>query len=392
MNKLLVLTSTYPKNKGDSIPSFVFELNNRLADFFETYVLVPHFRGGKFFEQMEGGNIFRFPYAPPKFEKIAYGSGIFENLRKSKVNYALVPLFILSQFVWAYLLTNIKKIDIIHAHWIFPQGFIAVLVKRLSRRKIEIVCTSHGSDLFRLNGHFFRWLLRWIVARCDALTVVSSAMQRHCQKNNILCRQIKVIPMGIDIKGRFKVRGKEKDARKGALFVGRLVEKKGILDLLEAVKILRNQGVAIDLTVAGSGPLFSKCKKQVTGHGLTKQVTLLGAVGKSDLPALYQKNKICVVPSVQEGLGLVIVEALASGCVVLASELPAIHDVVDDGVNAIFFQAGDPVSIANALKRVMEDEELCAKLSNNARSSVINKFDWQCIARRYRLLLESVLL
>ena len=394
MRRLLVLSSTYPKKTGDSVPSFVYELNARLARDFDLSVLVPHFSGGKLVEPSQSGMIYRYVYAPGNMEKLAYGGGIFANLKENKWLYALVLPFVVMQFLWALGISLGKRIDVIHAHWIFPQGLVAVLIKLITLGRIKVICTSHGGDLFGLKGWFLNRLLKWVVSQCDVLTVVSSAMERECKARGYRPGAIIVIPMGVDLKSGFNKGVTPSAERKGCLFVGRFVEKKGVVFLIEAMKILRDSGHEVDLIMAGSGPLLDACKTLALEYGLQDQVVFLGAVNKAQLPELYAQKAVCIVPSIvdsrgdQEGLGLVIVEALGSGCVVLASDLPAIRDVIDDGRNGILFEPESPAAIADAVLKLMSDEALRKRLASNARESVLEKFDWEFIAERYRRAID----
>ena len=389
MRRLLVLSSTYPKQEGDNVPSFVYELNVRLNKCFELHVLVPHFLGGKLVESSLGGKIYRYVYAPYFMEKLAYGGGVFANLKDKSWLYMLVVPFVAMQFLWALAICVLKRIEIIHAHWIIPQGLIAVLIKMVFGGKIKVICTSHGGDLYGLKGRFIGRIMRWVVSKCDVLTVVSSAMKNECLVRRYQPGSMKIIPMGVDLRSEFNKGDAMTSPREGWLFVGRFVEKKGITYLIEAMKLLRDEGVSVDLTMAGAGPLFEVCKQRVREYRLEDQVILLGAVGKAQLPMLYAKKEICIVPSIvdsrgdQEGLGLVIVEALGSGCIVLASDLPAIRDVIDDEKNGLLFKAGSPEAIARAILRVKNDKALRQKLSGASRGSVLEKFDWEYISQRY---------
>lgn len=391
--RLLVLASTYPKSVGGSEPSFVFDLNSRLIEQFDVVCLVPHFQGGALHERTPAGEVYRFIYAPPALEKLAYGGGILSNLKANKWLYLLVPFFFVAQFCFGVWILWARKIDVIHAHWILPQGLVAVLVA-LFKPGVKVVCTSHGGDLFGLNGRIVGYLMRFVLSKIDKLTVVSHTMKEHVERMGWRCKDIEVIPMGVDI-SHFSEEPEIGVNRQRLLFVGRLVEKKGIVHLLNAVGMLRDEGVKVELCVAGAGPLFAQCKETIDRLKLGESVMMLGAVAKQDLPQLYRSCSICVVPSVidqrgdQEGLGLVIVEALSTGRVVLASDLEAIKDVIQHEKNGLLFRAGDPTAIKDAIKMVLMDEALYLRLKVNARRSILDKFDLRSVARRYALVLGS---
>ncbi|MCB1809189.1 MAG: glycosyltransferase, partial [Candidatus Competibacteraceae bacterium] len=151
--RLLVLTSTFPRWLDDSEPPFVFELSRRLTGSFDVTVLAPRAPGSQRKESMAGLHVIRFPYFIPRWENLAaHGGGILNRLKANKLNYLLIPFFIAGQ-IWALTqLLRRESFDIIHAHWIIPQGLVAILGHYLASQNIPIVCTSHGGDLYALRN------------------------------------------------------------------------------------------------------------------------------------------------------------------------------------------------------------------------------------------------
>ena len=129
---VLVLTSTFPRWKGDTTPSFVFELSNRLANKNrKMIVLAPGAPNASKKEKIENLEIHRFQYFPlPKLQKLAYGAGIIPNAKSSFLAKMQVPSFLASEFLSAKRLVNKYKPDILHAHWLIPQGILAVFLKK----------------------------------------------------------------------------------------------------------------------------------------------------------------------------------------------------------------------------------------------------------------------
>ena len=123
---LLVLTSTFPRWDGDSEPRFIYDLCSRLSSHFNVIVLAPHAEGAMQEELMGHIKIYRYRYAPDIWEKLAYEGGITASLRDRKLNWILLPTFILSQFLAIRKIIKREDIDIIHAHWIIPQGMLAI--------------------------------------------------------------------------------------------------------------------------------------------------------------------------------------------------------------------------------------------------------------------------
>jgi len=147
--KLLVLTSTFPRWRDDTDPPFVYELSRRLADDFSVTILTPHYPGSLTHETLEGMEVQRFRYFFTKYEKLAGQTGILPTLRKHKLYLLVIPFFLLAQLTALIRLTYRLKPDIIHAHWLISQGFLASLCNFFSRT--PFIVTAHGTDVFGLN-------------------------------------------------------------------------------------------------------------------------------------------------------------------------------------------------------------------------------------------------
>ena len=175
---------------------------------------------------------------------------------------------------------------------------------------------------------------------CDHLTVVSHSMRVDLMKLGVESRKVSVIPMGVDLRRRF-VPPSVSSRAESLLFVGRLVEKKGLRYLLEAMPIIFKRFPLVHLTVVGDGPSRLELETLVSDFELRARVHFLGALNNEELPAVYHKAGIVVFPSIaiddgdREGFGLVLVEALGCGCACVVTDLPAMMDIVQDGETAV---------------------------------------------------------
>ena len=226
--KILVLASTYPRWHGDHEPGFVHELNRRLADEFDVHVVCPHAPGAASHEVMDGVSIHRFRYAPEAFETLVQDGGILANLNRSRWKWFLVPFFFIGLMVACSRCVKQIGPHAIHAHWIVPQGLAIALLSVFSRSFPPFLITSHGGDLFGLRGRIFQSLKRWVMRRASAFTVVSQPMVDTAIKLGADPERTSVIPMGVDFSSRFSVDREKQRVAGQILFVGRLVEKKGV--------------------------------------------------------------------------------------------------------------------------------------------------------------------
>ncbi len=393
--RILVLTSTYPRWPGDREPPFVFELCRRLALRHEVLVIAPHCAGAVAEEKLGNLSVQRFRYAPERLQSLAYEGGILEKLRRARWRYLLVPLFLLSE--WAAALRAIRQLrpDVIHAHWIIPQGLIALLARLGARGKPPpVVCTSHGADLFALRGPLASRLKAWVVRRAALLTVVSAVMAAQATRLGAAPGRVRVMPMGVDARERF-VPGKGERLATEVLFVGRLVAKKGVVHLLQAFAGVRASFAAARLTIIGTGPLERELRSQARELGIEPAVTFAGALPNEELPRHYQRAAVVAVPSVvaqdgdQEGLGLVIAEALACECPVVASDLPAITDIIEDGVTGLLARQGDAQDLGAKIVRLLHDPAHARALARRGRAVVLDRFDWESVGRGYAEVLSA---
>jgi glycosyltransferase involved in cell wall biosynthesis len=394
--RLLVVTSTFPRWKGDAEPAFVFELCRRLASDFQIRVLAPHAKGAAVRESIAGLDIWRYQYAPERFELLAHGGGIVPNLRKHRWRWILVPFFLLFQFLAIRRHVKEWRPEVVHAHWIIPQGLIAGLALGKKRRGPTLFTTSHGADLFALKGRWFERLKRFVLSRSDQVTVVSEAMRNEVLSIGVAGQNVRVAPMGVDLLETFVPDPQAQRSSDEILFVGRLVEKKGLRYLLDALPALINAYPGLRLTVAGFGPEEQALRERAASLGLGERVVFLGPVAQATLPALYRRAAVFVAPFVraksgdQEGLGLVVVEAVGCGCPVVVSDLPAVRDVVGVEGERFLVGTGDSDALSKRIARVLEDPHEACSEAMRLRDDIMARFDWAVVARNYCEIIGSL--
>ncbi|OGS99133.1 MAG: hypothetical protein A3F73_03675 [Gallionellales bacterium RIFCSPLOWO2_12_FULL_59_22] len=390
--KLLVLTSTFPRWPGDHEPPFVFELCRRLGEDFEVWVLAPHAPDTKTHETMSGVTVVRFCYFFEWGETLAYRGGILANLRGNRLRYLLVPLFLVCQLLAVLRLLAREKFDIVHAHWLIPQGLVAVAARLISGRVPALLCTAHGSDLLGLRGALFSALKRLVMHRSDAVTVVSLAMKERAASLDIKPDKITVIPMGVDTANDFVPGGQASRRNHELLFVGRLVSSKAVDILIGAMPAILAEYPEATLTIAGDGPEKGWLETLAQTLGVAGRVSFLGAVANPALPELYRRAAIFVSASQEEGFGLTLVEALACGCAVIAADLPAIRDVIIHQDTGLLVAQQDPEAFAGAVVKLLAEPDVRRQLAVNGRNHVARNFDWAEISSRYAAAFERLIL
>ncbi|WP_298435518.1 glycosyltransferase [Ottowia sp.] len=392
---LLVLASTYPRWPADPEPGFVHELSRRLTERYRVIVLCPHAPGAKPRETMDGVEVVRYRYAPERWETLVNDGGIVTNLKRARWKLLLVPGFVLGQAWVAWRLMRRERVDVIHAHWLIPQGLIAALLPWLPGWRVSYVVTSHGADLYALKGRLLDGIKRFVARRAAAATVVSSAMRERLAALGVPAAHIHVLPMGVDLSERFTPDPSVPRSQHEILFVGRLVEKKGLRHLIAALPQVLEGVPDAFLTIVGFGPEEAALRQQVHTLGLQAKVHFLGAVAQTRLPALYRRAALFVAPFVQaesgdqEGLPVALMEAVACGCPVVAGDVAGIEDLLGRMKPYICVDARNAEMLASCICSRLIDSSTAGLHAQAVLEEASRRVDWNRIAAGYARLIAQ---
>ncbi len=383
-NNILVTATTFPRYENDKQPSFVKDLSQELLKLgLNVHVLVPHDRGLKLNDYFDGLKIHRFFYFIPKFEKLAYG-GIIPNIKKNKLLILQFPFLFLFQLF--ALIKSIKtyRIKILHSHWIVPQGLSGAIAKKFFN--IKHVLTIHGGDLYTLiKIPFGKSLIKFVVNNCDNVTCVNHELKNLL--NSVIKKDnVSVIPMGVNIRD-YKEKYK---FNKNILFLGRLAEKKGIKYLIEAIKLIDDN---IKVSIAGDGPLKKELEDFSKKNDLQNKIKFLGYVYGKEKINLIKNCGIFVLPSIiteqgdREGLPVSLLEAMAAGKAIIATNVGGIKEIIRNNYNGLLIEQKNSKEIASSINKLMNNKNLAKKIGINAKKTVLD-YDWIIIGKRYYNILK----
>ncbi len=396
--RVLVLASTFPRWPYDTEPPFVYNLSRHLTERFDVVVLAPHAPGAKDVETMDGMEVHRFHYAwPEKAQLLAYG-GMLPNLKRNPWLWGLVPLFLATELVSTIRLVRSHQIDVIHAHWLVPQGLVAALAATILRK--PVVMTAHGGDVYGLRGKLASGIKRWALSRMTRVTAVSRDLADAIRELDSH-RPVDVISMGVDVT-RFRRR---RGARKITtalnvtgpviLFVGRLAEKKGVRYLIEAMPEVLEQVPDATLVIVGDGPLRQDLEQRVSNLAISASVRFTGAKSPEDLPQFYSAADVFVGPSIvaeggdADGIPVSFMEAMASGTPIVTTNVGGIGELVTHDKTGLMVPERDPKALAESVVRILTEARLGNRLSRQARACVQRGFAESVIADRYGLVLQE---
>lgn len=386
--KVLYIVTAYDRHPGDVITPWLVETIRGLrVRGVEVEVLAPAYRGqpGGW---IEGVRVHRFRYAPRWWEDLTHDQTAPDRVREKPWYLALVPGYVLSGMWAAWRLARRGGFDVVHVHWPIPHALLGLAARRAGGQ--PLVCTFHGVEL-TWTRHQLRALLpflRYVIRTADAVTANSTytaGMIRAVED-----RRVEIVPFGatVDVPATIaepRVRGRGEPFE--LLFVGRLVERKGVHVLLEALpRVLERQQVR--LRIVGDGPLRRQLERQAERLGLKDVVRFEGFVTAEALARAFAECDAFVLPAVvdrkgdTEGLGVVLLEALGYGKPVVASAAGGIVDVIRHEQTGLLVPPGDAGALAAAIERLAADSELGRELGRGGRAHLEREFSWPVILDR----------
>jgi len=301
------------------------------------------------------------------------------------------------------LIRGNSTFDVVHTHGRLGATLLSVL-----KLGIPFVYTLHDSSPWSSFCHSsieqaarkaaYSNLEMRTCERADHVAVVSQAMRNELvSRFGIDERKVSFIPSGVDTR-TFKPRDPEEIgaedigkkygfAGKYCIYVGQLLPRKGVVHLVEAFK-----GVKADIkcVIVGEGPDKAKLCELVNNLDLRRKIRFVGAVPLGDLVKLYASASFFVLPSLSEGLPLVVVEAQSCGLPVIASEVGGIPEVIMDGYNGFLVKPQDIDRMRDLIELLSEDEKLCRRISSRASKFALENFSWDKVAEKYGRIYKNL--
>ena len=390
--KILLVATSYPRFLGDSAAIFLRYFAQAIGHRgHEVHVLVPGDPMADDSLTDDRVTVQRFEYFAGNGKRLAYGSGILPNLQASRWLYLQIPFFLLSFFFSLLRLARRMRPDVIHAHWIIPTGFIAILVGKIL--KIPVVTTVHGGDAFSLQSPMLQWLKKFTLSNSASWTANTHTTAAAAIGDADIAAPT-VIPMGVNVElfssgDRSRYRAGLSEDEQVILFVGRLVKKKGCEVLIRAFQLVTSDYAdRVVLWIAGDGEEKSALESLANELGLSEDVRFFGTVPNDRLPGIYAGADLFVVPSIEdskgdtEGQGVVLLEAMAAGSVIVASRVGGVEEVIDDKVTGWLVEPGNADELAKVICDCLNTSGPGSNVVEQARKKV-QLYDWPIIGDRF---------
>lgn len=292
------------------------------------------------------------------------------------------------------------KFDIIHGHDFYATSSLyGAMASRV--KGIPFILTQHNDQLPAKVVNALLYLFdsytlgRYVFSRAQKIIALNTAIKAHLVAIGADKSKIEIIPNAVDTRlfspGRKNLLGsKWAISRPVILFVGRLVEDKGVKYLLRAFSEVVREIPDSKLVIVGKGPQEKELKKLQESLGLTC-VFFLGAVETRFMPHIYAGCDVFVLPSVHEPFGNVVIEAMAAGRPVIGSYVGGMKDTIVHGVTGYHMQPGNSKQLSTYLVKLLEDASLRKSLGENGRKMVLNNYNIELLLQKIERIYQGCL-
>ncbi len=392
--KIGVITSVYPEFKGDPHGIFVHRLMREIVrQGHEVYILAP-FSGGKTNYILDDIEVEKFNYFyPRKYQRLCGRSGMIDNVKEGIFVKFQLLTFIISNI--HYTRRKLKDMDLVHVQWPIPNGLGALFLKTLN--KTNYINTIHGEEVYLSKRYHTMSVLKLLVNNSSKTITNSSATFRASIKAGLNEKKLEIIPFGVDT-SFFRPVDVQKDTAIFQIFsIGYLIERKGFEYLIKALKEVLKVHNNVHLKIVGSGPLEDQIKKLIKDLKLENNVQMLSNLSDQKLLETYNSSDLFVLPSITdsqgntEGLGVVLLEAMACKLPVIASNIGGIPDIVHDGETGLLVPEKDSIEMSRSIIKLIENEDLRENLTFKGYHMVKEYFSWEKIAKDYINVYKTIL-
>jgi glycosyltransferase involved in cell wall biosynthesis len=380
--RILVLTTTYPSHDDDPSGIFIAKLLRAIAKRgYDVRVVAPS--DGTFHGKgtVHGMETVRFGYFFPRsWERLtARGGGIPENMAQSRLaRLQVLPMMI--AFLWVALRES-RGCDLIYANWI-GSGVVGAVVNLLTGK--PLVVTFRGDDGYLARDRFiWRFFTNWVTKRSGFVAPVSGELTRIMLELGVPEEKCKLFRFGVDREMFHPLKEpRPLDGEVRLLYVGSLVAKKGVQDLVEA---MANPALEeVRLVVVGEGILEAELIAQCARLGIEKSVEFKGPLPPAAVADVMRSCDLLCLPSYTEGRPNVVNEAMASGLAVIATRVGGIPDMVEEGETALLFEPGKVEELRECLRRLALSPELRARMGKAGHDFLVRAgVSWDATAEDF---------
>lgn len=392
--KVLYIATAYPRSETDVITPWLVETIRRLQKRGADITMFTSAYAGLGDQVLFGTPVKRFRYFFSRWEKLTHDETAIDRVQKGFLNKITAIFYLVCGTFAVWRLCRREKYDIIHIHWPLPHFLFGYVAARTCNA--PTVISFHGAELMAVRHKFkiLRPFLRWAISSADRVTANSTHTVKAIQQ--IFNRPVDIIPFGAALPEPDFTQTPKPGEHKQILFVGRLVERKGVRYLIQAANTLSRHH-KIKVNIVGTGPELPALKQLTQQLNLDDVVILHGQVSAEQLQTHYQNCDIFVLPAIidskgdTEGLGVVVIEAMTYKKPVIASAVGGITDLVISERTGLAIPPGDTDALAKAIARLITDNQLAHRLAQAGYEHIQKNYSWQAIIDRLINLYREIL-
>jgi glycosyltransferase involved in cell wall biosynthesis len=391
--RILHLVTAFPRDERDIIAPWLVELIKRQrAAGHDAQVFTAAYHGSGDHE-FAGIPVHRFRYFFSRWEALTHDESAADRMRRSLL-YRLMPgPYVIAGMVAVWRLCRRERYDVVHVHWPVPLALWGWAARRAQR--VPVVLTFYGIELrwVKRSLPFLKGFVRWACRWADRVVAISSETAREIRE--LVQVPVDVIPYTTPFPGRDAPRALASgDGRPlTILFVGRLIELKGLAYLIEAAHRLRDR-VPARIVAIGIGP--ERERLEALARECNIAVDFRNKVPDAELHVAFLTSDVLVLPSIidargdTEGLGVALLDAMSYGIPAIASRVGGIPDIIEDGVSGLLVPPADPQALAEAIERVARDPAFARRLADAGRERLRTHFSWDVITAKWETVYRTV--
>ncbi|MEK7581227.1 MAG: glycosyltransferase family 4 protein [Patescibacteria group bacterium] len=373
--RILIVNHEFPPLGGGASNASWFLARSLKKMGHEITVITASFKGELPYERRDGLHIYRVPALRRHIDR----SNILE-----------MSTFAFFGIVYSRKIIRERRIERIIAFFTIPGGIVSYYINKLY--KIPFIVSLRGGDVPGLvpeldSLHRLLSPIRRSILNASSSVIANSAVLKNLSEKYDPIN-VSVIPNGVDTDFFRPTSEGKVDKTFHPIFVGRLHMQKNLVFMLDAISDFKKSVKSkFMLEIVGDGPQKQELKKYARKIGIKNEVTWTDWLKKDELLSKYNNSDCLIMPSLYEGMSNVILEALACGLPVVASDISANRVLVKHGINGFLFKVNRKKELQEALELLVIDKKKRVKIGRYARGFVVSKFSWDLVAKRYSKLL-----
>ncbi|MBL4607002.1 MAG: glycosyltransferase family 4 protein [Pseudomonadales bacterium] len=388
--RILVVTTSYPIKKGSVSGIFVKSLVSSMTKKADVTVVTPADKGEKGDVSSGTEKILLCHYAPPRFQSLAHEpGGIPAKLRNNRMQLFFVPL-LLASMMWRVFLES-RKHDIIFCNWAIT-GFMVILLKAVIKK--PIVTTLRGEDVKPNPVSKNQWLLRICLKYSDKIVLVSNEMCEQLAKEYPqYAFKMQTICNGVDLSFLDQeCRFDSVDSMLRLVVVGSLIPRKNHIYIFQALSIIKKRGGFFQLDVIGDGEELNTLIEQAVKYEISENVVFQGTLAPENVANVLSTSHIFLTASLHEGRPNTVLEAMAVGLCVIASDISGHRELINGSECGELFELGSSESLANSLYALLQDPKKIRAYGRNGKQYVSSSsFSWDDCSVAYLELFRQMI-